>query len=147
MITTEPASTRRKLSVSAETRSDSPSEVDAPAAPRELVHGALGCPSLDEIAQQDICAALLAAPGLDAREIEVEMTTAGVLLRGTVATADDRARAICIARRVAAPRLVSDALRLNAIRGDTPSAAAARDMHPPAQTKAGSSPGKHHVTG
>lgn len=84
----------------------------APALEGELAHGALGCPSRDELAQQDICAALLSTPGLDARHIEVEMTGAGVLLRGAVASPDDRARALWIARRIAAPRPVRDVLTL-----------------------------------
>jgi hypothetical protein len=84
----------------------------APAASAEVVHGALGCPSLDELAQQDICAALLSTPGLDARHIEVEMTGDGVLLRGTVARPEDRARALRVATRIAAPRPVREALAL-----------------------------------
>jgi hypothetical protein len=84
----------------------------APAASAEIVHGALGCPSVDELAQQDICAALLATPGLDARYIEVEMTAAGVLLRGKIVRPDDRAWALQIARRRAAPRPVREALTL-----------------------------------
>jgi osmotically-inducible protein OsmY len=82
----------------------------ASATGHELVHGALGRPSRDELAQQDICAALLSTPGLDARRIEVEMTAAGVLLRGTVAGPDDRAWALRIAKRIAAPRPVREAL-------------------------------------
>lgn len=78
----------------------------------ECVHGALGCPSLDELAQQDICAALLSTPGLDARQIEVEMTGAGVLLRGKVARPEDRGWALRIARRIAAPRSVREELAL-----------------------------------
>jgi len=78
----------------------------------EIVHGALGCPSRDELAQQDICAALLSAPDLDARHVEVVMTAAGVLLRGTIASAGERERALRIATRVAAPRSVRDALTL-----------------------------------
>jgi hypothetical protein len=81
-------------------------------APAKVVHGALGCPSVDELAQQDICAALLATPGLDARHIEVEMTGHGVLLRGTVARPRDRAWALRVARRIAAPRPVREALTL-----------------------------------
>ena len=76
----------------------------------EIVHGALGCPSLDESAQQDICTALLSTPGLDARHIAVEMTSAGVVLRGTIARAADRAWALGIATRIAAPRPVQEVL-------------------------------------
>jgi osmotically-inducible protein OsmY len=83
-----------------------------PAQAGEIVHGALGCPSRDELAQQDICAALLSTPGLDARHIEVEMTATGVLLRGHVAHPDDRTRALWIAKRIAGPRPVREALTL-----------------------------------
>ena len=78
--------------------------------PNELVHGALGRPSHDELAQQDICAALLSTPGLDARHIEVEMTGTCVLLRGSVDCPDDRERALAVARRIAAPRPTREVL-------------------------------------
>jgi HSP20 family molecular chaperone IbpA len=84
----------------------------APATSAQVVHGALGCPSVDELAQQDICAALLATPGLDARHIEVEMSGPGVLLRGTVARPGDREWALRVARRIAAPRPVRETLTL-----------------------------------
>lgn len=94
----------------------------APGTARELVHGALGCPSSDELTHQDICAALLSAPGLDARRIEVEMTAAGVRLRGTVRRLEDRARALHIARQLAGSRPVDDALALAVDTGLAPSA-------------------------
>jgi osmotically-inducible protein OsmY len=75
-----------------------------------IVHGALGCPSLDEMTQQDVCSALLSTPELDARRIEVEMTGAGVLLRGEVSHSDARSLALRIARALAAPRPVKEAL-------------------------------------
>lgn len=78
----------------------------------ELVHGAIGCPSHDEILQQDICASLLAAKDIDARDIEVQMTGAGVLLQGTVPTGRDRERALQIARTLAGTWAVREALTL-----------------------------------
>lgn len=39
--------------------------------PPSITHGAVGCPSQDEQLQQDVCATLIATPGLDARAIEV----------------------------------------------------------------------------
>ena len=94
----------------------------APAANAEVVHGALGCPSLDELTQQDVCAALLSTPGLDASHIEVDMTGDGVLLRGTVARPEDRAWALRVARRIAAPRPVRNMLALpSSSEGDAPS--------------------------
>ena len=83
-----------------------------PEASGPLMRGAIGCPSPDELAQQDICSALLSTRGLDARHIEVEMTASGVLLRGYVADADARAQALRIARRLAAPRPVREELQL-----------------------------------
>lgn len=104
-ITMETSSTRREHAPAGPPRLE-----PAPATGGEIVHGALGRPSQDELAQQDICAALLATPGLDARRIEVEMTAAGVLLRGAVASHDDRAQALRIAKRLAAPRPVREVL-------------------------------------
>lgn len=83
-----------------------------PACGADLVHGALGRLSVDEQAQQDICAALLSTRDLDARHIEIEMTGAGVRLRGTVAHPEDLALALRIARRLAAPRPVRHELRV-----------------------------------
>jgi hypothetical protein len=77
---------------------------------RELVHGALGCPSEDELTQQNICAALLAANDVDARRVEVEMTGLGVVLRGVVATAAERQRVLEIAREHAGRHAVREAL-------------------------------------
>jgi hypothetical protein len=77
---------------------------------RELVHGALGRPSADELTQLNICAALLAANDVDARRVEVEMTGRGVVLRGVVATATERERALEIAREHAGRHAVREAL-------------------------------------
>jgi hypothetical protein len=76
----------------------------------ELVHGALGRPSADEITQQNICAALLAASDVVGHRIEVEMTGEGVVLRGVVATAAERGRALEIAREHARRHPVREAL-------------------------------------
>jgi hypothetical protein len=113
MSTTEGRSVRHEHAPAAPQRLEATAaRASAPATSAEIVHGALGCPSLDELAQQEICAALLSTPGLDARHIEVEMTGAGVLLRGTVARRDDRARALWVASRIAAPRPVREELAL-----------------------------------
>lgn len=86
-----------------------PSRSDGLAPRRQLVHGAVGRLSRDELAQQDICAGLLAS-GLGAHHIEVEMTDEGVTLRGTVLTDDDRLRALELATRIAGSRVMYDAL-------------------------------------
>jgi osmotically-inducible protein OsmY len=79
---------------------------------RELRHGALGRLSRDDLVQQDICAALIASRGLT-HGVEVEMTTEGVTLRGTVATERDRRRALVMAAKVAGCRPVRDELVLS----------------------------------
>jgi hypothetical protein len=108
MTTLEATSTHREHAAAGSPRVE-PEPSSAPATV-ELMHGALGCLSRDELVQQDLCAALLSTPGLDARHIEVEMTAAGVLLRGAVACPDDRARALRIAKRIAGPRPVREEL-------------------------------------
>jgi osmotically-inducible protein OsmY len=75
-----------------------------------IIHGAVGFPSGDELTHQDICATLLAAKDLHAQHIEVEMTGAGVLLRGSVPTAAERERALGIAKAKAGWRVVREAL-------------------------------------
>jgi hypothetical protein len=113
MITTEVRSVRHELAPAAPRQlAATPARAPTPAASAEVLHGALGCPSVDELAQQDICAALLSTPGLDARRVEVEMTGDGVLLRGKVARPEDRAWALRVARRIAAPRPVREKLAL-----------------------------------
>jgi osmotically-inducible protein OsmY len=82
-------------------------------APRELAHGAVGRLSWDELAQQNICAALLASRSLDGHQVQVEMTAEGIVLRGTVATEEDRSRALEIARKMAGRRVVLDALSVS----------------------------------
>jgi osmotically-inducible protein OsmY len=89
-----------------------PSGCDGLAPQRELAHGAVGRLSRDELAQQDICASLLAS-GLDAHHIEVEMTGEGLTLRGTVGTENDRSHALEIARGIARSRVVRDALTVS----------------------------------
>jgi hypothetical protein len=83
-----------------------------PAGSSAVVHGALGRPSVEELTQQNVCAALLSTPGLDARHIEVEMTGSCVLLRGSVARANDRAWALGIAKRIASPRQAREVLTI-----------------------------------
>lgn len=79
-----------------------------------LVHGAVGHLSYDESSQQNVCAALLAAQGLDARDIEVSLDRDCVTLRGSVATRQDLDNALGIARRCAGVRSVRSALRVRA---------------------------------
>ena len=46
---------------------------------RVIAHGALGRPSADEQAQQDVCASLLATPRLDASRLGVSLSETGEL--------------------------------------------------------------------
>jgi osmotically-inducible protein OsmY len=82
--------------------------------PHALVHGALGCPSADEQAQQDVCASLLRTPGLDASSVGVSLTETGDLeLTGRVPSKRQRDLALRVARRVAAGRGVRSRLELS----------------------------------
>ncbi|MET0411778.1 MAG: BON domain-containing protein [Polyangiaceae bacterium] len=82
--------------------------------PHALAHGALGCPSADEQAQQDVCAALSRTPGLDATQLGVSLNEAGdVELIGAVPSKRQRDLALRVARRVAGSRCVHSHLELS----------------------------------
>jgi hypothetical protein len=87
-------------------------ETPLPEGDPEIAHGAIGRLSDDELTQQDICAALLAAEGVDAASVEVEMTGRGVCLRGSVPTPADLTCAVDIARSLARGRPVQSMLEL-----------------------------------
>jgi osmotically-inducible protein OsmY len=82
--------------------------------PHALAHGALGCPSADEQAQQDVCSALARTPGLDATRLGVSLTETGdIELTGRVPSKRQRELALRVARRVAAGRSVHARLELS----------------------------------
>lgn len=84
-----------------------------------LAHGALGCPSADEQAQQDVCSALSRTPGLDATGLGVSLDEAGeVQLIGAVPCKRQRDLALRVARRVAGSRPVHS--RIELLRPDEP---------------------------
>jgi osmotically-inducible protein OsmY len=79
-------------------RYDGDSTSAGPGVDREMAHGAVGALSSDEQAQQDVCAALLTAFGLDPSGIEVGFDRGEVVLSGSVATNRERRLAARIAR-------------------------------------------------
>jgi osmotically-inducible protein OsmY len=82
--------------------------------PHALAHGALGCPSADEQAQQDVCSALSRTPGLDATKLGVSLSEAGdIELTGQVRSKRQRDLALRVARRVAIGRPVHSRLELS----------------------------------
>lgn len=96
-----------------ERRPASPPPSSEPRASSPPTHGALGRPSPDEQAQQDVCAELLATPGLDCRHLGVALEAGGQLrLTGSVPSRRQRQLALSVARAHAGDRDVRCALTL-----------------------------------
>jgi osmotically-inducible protein OsmY len=79
----------------------------------QVTHGAIGCPSADEQAQQDVCARLLDTPGLDTSQLGVALTPQGQIeLTGRVPSKRQRELALRVARIAAGGRGVRSRVRL-----------------------------------
>lgn len=91
--------------------------MSTPHAPHPSAHGAIGCPSADEQAQQDVCARLLSTPGLDASRLGVSLNAQGQIeLSGQVPSKRQRELALRVARIAAGARGVRSRLELSSAR-------------------------------
>jgi osmotically-inducible protein OsmY len=88
--------------------------MSTPHTPHPTAHGAIGCPSADEQAQQDVCARLLSTPGLDASRLGVSLNAQGQIeLTGHVPSKRQRELALRVARIAAGGRGVRSRLQLS----------------------------------